>query len=222
MIGTIINVVAIILGSFIGLLFHSKVPEKFIKIAFVGIGIFTLVLGFKMALESNEALFMVFSIIIGSIIGEALDLDKRLNDLSNGLKKRLGNENDNFSNGLITAFLLFCTGSLTILGAIQEGVEGTYELLMTKSLMDGFSSIALASTLGVGVLFSVIPLVLYQGGLTLAAGQLQEYLTTPMITEISAVGGLLLIALGLNILELKEIKVTNMLPSLIIIVLFML
>ncbi len=222
MIGTIINVVAIILGSFFGLLFHSKVPEKFIKIAFVGIGIFTLVLGFKMALESNEALFMVFSIIIGSIIGEALDLDKRLNDLSNGLKKRLGNENDNFSNGLITAFLLFCTGSLTILGAIQEGVEGTYELLMTKSLMDGFSSLALASTLGVGVLFSVIPLVLYQGGLTLAAGQLQEYLTTPMITEISAVGGLLLIALGLNILELKEIKVTNMLPSLIIIVLFML
>lgn len=221
MIGTVINVGTVLAGSALGMLFHSKVPERFVKIAFNGIGIFTLVLGFSMALEGNKPLFMVFSIILGSLIGEWLDLDDKLNRLSDRLKKRIGSENDNFSNGLITAFLLFCMGSMTILGAIEEGVKGTYDLLLTKSLMDGFASLALASTLGFGVMLSVIPLFLYQGGLTLLAESLQGYMTDPMITELSAVGGMLLIALGLNILELKQIKVTNMLPALMIIILFM-
>lgn len=221
MIGTIINVGTVLGGSTVGMLFHSKVPERFVKIAFNGIGIFTLVLGFSMALEGNKPLFMVFSIILGSLIGEALNLDEKLNKLSEKLKKKIGSDSDNFSNGLITAFLLFCMGSMTILGAIEEGVQGTYELLLTKSLMDGFAALALASTLGFGVMLSVVPLFLYQGGLTLLADSLQGYMTEVMITELSAVGGLLLIALGLNILELKEIKVTNMLPSLIIIIIFM-
>ncbi len=221
MIGTIINVGTVLGGSTVGMLFHSKVPERFVKIAFNGIGIFTLVLGFSMALEGNKPLFMVFSIILGSLIGEALNLDEKLNKLSEKLKKKIGSNSDNFSNGLITAFLLFCMGSMTILGAIEEGVQGTYELLLTKSLMDGFAALALASTLGFGVMLSVVPLFLYQGGLTLLADSLQGYMTDVMITELSAVGGLLLIALGLNILELKEIKVTNMLPSLIIIIIFM-
>ncbi len=221
MIGTLINVGTVLGGSTLGMLFHSKVPERFVKIAFNGIGIFTLVLGFSMALEGGQPLFMVFSIILGSLIGEALDLDRKLNKLSERLKKRIGSKSDNFTNGLITAFLLFCMGSMTILGAIEEGVQGTYELLLTKSLMDGFAALALASTLGFGVMLSVVPLFLYQGGLTLLADSLQGYMTEMMITELSAVGGLLLIALGLNILELKEIKVTNMLPSLIIIIIFM-
>ena len=221
MIGTFVNVVAVIVGSLVGLAFHSKVPQRFIDTAFNGIGVFTLVLGIGMALKSNNQLFMVFSIIIGSIIGEFLDLDKRLNNLSEKLKVKLKSNDANFTDGLITAFLLFCMGSMTILGAIEEGINANAELLMTKSTMDGFASIALASTLGVGVLFSVVPLLIYQGGLTLLAAQLQDYLSEAMITEISAVGGLLLIALGLNILEIKKIKVTNMLPSLLIIILFM-
>jgi len=220
-IGTFVNVVAVIVGSLVGLAFHSKVPQRFIDTAFNGIGVFTLVLGIGMALKSNNQLFMVFSIIIGSIIGEFLDLDKRLNNLSEKLKVKLKSNDANFTDGLITAFLLFCMGSMTILGAIEEGINANAELLMTKSTMDGFASIALASTLGVGVLFSVVPLLIYQGGLTLLAAQLQDYLSEAMITEISAVGGLLLIALGLNILEIKKIKVTNMLPSLLIIILFM-
>jgi len=221
MIGTIVNVITVIVGSIIGLLFHSKVPKRFIEIAFIGIGIFTIVLGISMALKSNQQLFLVFSIILGSIIGEWLDLDKRLNNISEGIKTKLKSKNDNFSNGLITAFLLFCMGSMTILGAIQEGINANTEILFTKATMDGFAAIALSSTLGIGVLFSAIPLFLYQGALTLLANQLQDYLTIEMITEISAVGGLLLIALALNILELKKIKVTNMLPSLLIIILFM-
>ena len=221
MIGTLVNVVTIIIGSLIGLAFHSKVPQRFIDTAFTGIGVFTLVLGIGMALKSENQIYMVFSIIIGSIIGEFLDLDKRLNNLSEKLKVKLKSNNENFTNGLITAFLLFCMGSMTILGAIEEGIHANIDLLMTKSTMDGFASIALASTLGVGVLFSVVPLFLYQGGLTLLAAKLQDYLSEAMITEISAVGGLLLIALGLNILEIKKIKVSNMLPAILVMVLFM-
>ncbi len=221
MIGTVVNVVTVIIGGTIGMLFHSKVPKRFIDIAFNGIGVFTLILGVSMAIQSQQQLFMVFSIIIGSIVGEGLDLDKQLNRLSERFKKRLKSKDSNFSTGLITAFLLFCMGSMTILGAIQEGVNQSPDLLLTKATMDGFAALALASTLGIGVIFSVIPLFIFQGGLTLLAGYLQNYLNEPMITELSAVGGLLLIALALNILELKAIKVMNMLPSLVVIIIFM-
>ena len=221
MIGTLVNVATVIIGGMIGLLFNSKVPKRFIDIAFNGIGIFTLILGVSMAIESKQQLFMVFSIIIGSIIGEGIDLDKQLNRLSERLKKRLKTKDSNFTTGLITAFLLFCMGSMTILGAIEEGVNHSPELLLTKATMDGFAALALASTLGIGVVFSVVPLFIFQGGLTLLASYLQNYLNDPMIAELSAVGGVLLIALALNILEVKTIKVMNMLPSLLVIILFM-
>ncbi|WZL80352.1 DUF554 domain-containing protein [Vallitaleaceae bacterium 9-2] len=221
MIGTLVNVATVIIGGTIGVLFHSKVPKRFIDIAFTGIGIFTLILGVSMAIQSNQQLFMVFSIIIGSIIGEGFDLDRQLNRLSERFKERINSKDSNFSTGLITSFLLFCMGSMTILGAIQEGVSQSPDLLLTKATMDGFAALALASTLGIGVIFSVIPLFIFQGGLTLLAGYLQHYLTDAMITELSAVGGLLLIALALNILEIKTIKVMNMLPSLLVIIIFM-
>jgi len=221
MTGTIVNVITVFIGSLIGLQFHSKIPEKYIHIAFQGIGIFTLVFGFGMALKSQEQMVMIFSIIFGSITGEWLDLDKRINDLSTKLKKLVKSENETFTDGLITSFLIFCMGSMTILGAIEEGIQGNSELLLTKSAMDGFASMALASTLGIGVLFSIIPLFIFQGGLTVLAMFLQNLLTQEIITELSATGGLLLIALGLNLLEIKKIKVTNMLPSLVYCVLFM-
>lgn len=223
MIGTLINVAAVIVGSVIGLIFNSAIPKRFINIAFTGIGIFTLTLGISMAINMNEPMLIVFSIIVGSILGEALDLEKRLNGFSEKLKSKLKLSGDTFSDGLITAFLLFCMGSMTILGAIEEGVQGTYELFLTKSLMDGFAAVALASTLGIGVMFSVVPLFIYQGGLTLVASSISQFVTganDPIIVELSATGGLLLIALGLNILEIKKIKVLNMLPSLLFIIVF--
>jgi len=222
MIGTIINVIAVILGSVIGLVFRSKVPQRLINISFVGIGIFTMILGIQMAIASQEQLFLVFSVVIGSIIGELLDIDKGLINISEWIKKKLNSDNDRFTDGLITAFLLFCMGSMTILGAIEAGINGNIDLLKTKSLMDGFGALALSSTLGIGVLFSAIPLLIYQGALTLLASSLQDYLTQPMIRELSAVGGILLIALAFNILEIKKIKVSNMLPSLLVILIFML
>ena len=214
--GTIINAAAVIIGSSIGLLIHSKLPKKIISISFQGIGLFTLFLGVTMASKTNDYLIMIFSIVIGSIIGELLAIDKGINKFSNWLKSKVKSNNAKFSEGFVTSFLLFCMGSMTILGAIEEGLGNEPNLLLAKSLLDGFSSVALAASMGIGVLFSAIPLLLFQGGLTLFAGALEGFLTEAMINELTAVGGLLLIGLGINILEIKTLKITNMLPALII------
>ncbi|MBS4015295.1 MAG: DUF554 domain-containing protein [Candidatus Latescibacteria bacterium] len=222
MIGTLINIGAVIVGSVLGLLIHAKLPLRFIRIVFQGIGIFTIFLGIKMALKTGNLLIMVFSIVIGSVIGEFINIDKGINNLSDCLKRKIKIGSDKFSEGLITAFLLFCLGSMTILGAIEEGLGGRPNLLLTKSLMDGFSSIALSASLGIGVIFSVIPLLIYQGGLTVFAGFLQNFFNQVMINELTAVGGVLLIGLGINILEITKIKISNMLPSLIIVIILVL
>ncbi len=218
MLGTLVNVGAIIVGSVIGLFIRTKLPQRIIKIVFQGIGLFAIFLGVKMALKTDHLLIMVLSIVIGSIVGELINIEKGINNLSEYLKRKIKLSSDKFSEGLITAFLLFCLGSMTILGAIEEGLGGRPNLLMTKSLMDGFSSIALTASLGIGVIFSVIPLLIYQGGLTLFAGSLQHVMPSILINELTAVGGILLIGLGINILEILKIRISNMLPSLVIVI----
>jgi len=216
MLGTLVNIGAVLVGSTIGMLFHRRLPDKIIKIVFQGIGLFTLFLGFSMATKTANFLIMIFSIVLGSIIGQLLSLDEAFDKFSNRLKRRIGSQNDKFSEGLITAFLLFCMGSMTILGAFEEGLGNPPNLLYAKSLLDGFSSIALSAGLGIGVPFSTIPLLIYQGGLTLFAGWLGEFFRESVINEMSAVGGLMLIGLGINILEIKALKVINMLPGLVV------
>ncbi len=218
MIGTLVNVATVVAGSLIGLLFKSRLPERFIKIFFQVIGLFTLYLGFSMALKSTHVLQMVFSLILGAIIGESLHMDRGMEKLADRMKKHFKSKHERFSDGLLTAFLLYCMGSLTILGAIQEGMTGDPHLLLIKSLMDGVSSIALASGLGIGVLFSAIPLLVFQGGITLLAMWLGDFFPVVMVTELSAVGGILLLGLGIDILGIKKIKVINMLPALVVIV----
>ena len=215
-IGSIVNAGAVILGSTIGLLVHSRLPDRITKVAFHGVGLFTLFLGLYMALKTANFIILIFSILIGSIIGGVIDIDKYPNRFSEYLKKKLKIKNESFSEGLITAFLLFCIGSMTILGAIEEGLGGYPHLLFAKSVMDGFSSIALSATLGIGVMFSAIPLLIYQVGLTLFANLFQNILSPSVINEITAVGGLILIGLGINILEIKKLKFINMLPALIV------
>jgi uncharacterized membrane protein YqgA involved in biofilm formation len=216
MLGTLINAGAVIAGSLVGLSIHSKLPERITKISFQGIGLFTLFLGVSMASETGELILVIFSIVLGSIAGEALDLDNYINRFSEYIKSKIKSDNDKFTEGFITSFLLFCVGSMTILGAIEEGLGGKPNLLLAKSVLDGFSSIALASTLGAGVLFSFIPLLIFQGAITLGAGLVQNFLTPEVINLLTSVGGLLLIGLGINILEIKKIKITNMLPSLVV------
>ncbi len=213
--GTIINISTVLLGSLIGILFRSKLPERFIKIVFQGIGLFTLVLGVSMALKSSHLLVMVFSLIIGGILGEMLRLETRVENIANQLKNKFKLGSERFSEGMVTAFLLYCMGSMTILGAIEEGLGNGFDLLLTKSIMDGFASIALASAFGTGVAFSVVPLLIYQGGLTLLTAFLGDYFSDVITTDMTAVGGVLLVGLGINILEIKKIKVLNLLPAIL-------
>lgn len=218
MLGTIVNVLAIILGSIIGLLIKSKIPERINKIIFQVIGLFTITLGITMAIKTNNFLIVVFSLIIGSIIGELFDIEKYLETLSLTLKNKLKSSNDKFSEGFITATLIYCIGPMAILGSIEEGLGNDPNLLFAKSVLDGVASIALSSALGIGVIFSTLPLLIYQGGITLFAGYVSKYLNDALIIELSAVGGILLLGLGMNIAEIKRFKVVNMLPSLLVVV----
>ncbi|QNL21354.1 DUF554 domain-containing protein [Hyphobacterium sp. CCMP332] len=218
MTGTIINVILVLLGSTIGLIIHRRFPERIRIIVFQAIGLFTVVLGIYLSLKSQAFLVIIFSLISGALIGEGFYLQERIEKGGDNLKNWLKVKNENFTEGLITAFMLFCIGSFTILGAIEEGLTGDFTLLLTKSVMDGFSSIALASAFGFGVIFSVIPLFIYQGSLTIFASYIAPYLDPVLQNEISAVGGILIIGLGISILEIKKIRILNLTPALITLV----
>ena len=215
--GSIVNALSVIIGSIIGIYFGSFLSEKIRKTVFQIIGLFTLALGIQTSLKTNQFLILLVSLIIGTIIGEScLSIEKGIESLSNKIK--LQSENKLFSEGLITAFLLYCVGSMTFVGSIEEGIHQDRTLMFTKSLMDGITSILLASSFGTGVLFSAIPLLIFQSALTLGAHYFESYLHPELITEISAVGGVIIIGIGLNILEITKIKVGNMLPALLLII----
>ncbi|MFW6365859.1 MAG: DUF554 domain-containing protein [Spirochaetota bacterium] len=221
MIGTLVNIAAIITGTAIGLVLRSRLPETLVRTVFQAIGLFTLTLGFMMALKMENLLIVIFSLVLGAIIGQTIDLESRMERFGNSLRQRFSVGTERFSEGMLSAFLLFCMGSMTILGAFDEGLKGDPTLLLTKSVMDGFASIALSSALGIGVGFSVIPLLLYQGGLTLLSGLIGRFVGASVISELTAVGGILLVGLGIEILEIKKIRVFNILPAIVLVVLFM-
>ncbi len=217
-IGTIVNALAVIAGSLIGLFLHNRFPENIRRISFQGIGLCTLLIGIQMALKVDNILILIFSILTGSITGEALQLHKNFERFGDFIKRKLKSKNEKFTEGLITAFILFCVGSLTILGALEEGLRNDPTLLYTKSMLDGFASIILSSVYGLGVLLSAVPLFIFQVFITLSATLLQPYLSDPVINQISATGGVLILGLGINLLEIKDIKITNMLPALVYVV----
>ncbi len=217
--GTLINVAAVLAGSTIGLLFHARFPQRMTGILFQATGLFTIALGLFMALKAEEWIIVILSLMLGSLTGEWLNLEGFFNDTASNIGRRLKIGNEKFNEGLLTAFLLFCMGSMTIIGAIEEGMGGNPELLYIKSLMDGISSIALASGLGWGVLFSVVPLFAYQAGITLLAAGFGEFLPALMISSISSTGGILLIGLGLNLIGVAQLRILNMLPSLLFVLL---
>jgi uncharacterized membrane protein YqgA involved in biofilm formation len=215
MTGTFVNVVAVIVGSTVGVLVGFRMPERLTRIAFQGIALFSMAIGVNMAIKTANWLLLVMSVVVGALAGELIDIDRHLTRFGNWLKAKTRLKSERFSEGMVAAFLLFCMGSMTVLGAIEEGLGMPPNLLLAKSFMDGFASIALAATMGIGVAFSVIPLFVYQGGLTLLAGSLQNLLADAVVTEVSAAGGLLLIGMGITMLEIKKVKVLNMLPALV-------
>jgi len=220
MIGTLVNTGAVIVGSAIGLVFKKALPEKYQVIYFQAVGLFTLLLGVKMSLGISAPLLVVLSLVLGGIAGEALALENRIERLGAWIKAKTNSRNDKFTDGLTTAFLLFCMGAMTITGAIEEGFGKTSDLLLTKSIMDFFSSIMLASALGIGVLFSAGLLLAFQGGITLLVSLIGRGIPEEIISEITVVAGIILIGLGINLLEIKKLKIINLLPALLLICVF--
>lgn len=216
-IGTLVNALAVTIGGIIGLALNKSLPDKIKVIVFQAIGLFTIVISLQIAFKTENVLILVFSLIIGGIIGELADLEKRIERLSDAIKSRLRIKSSTFTEGLLSAFLLSCIGSMTIVGSINEGLRGDRTLLLTKSILDGFSSIVLTSSLGIGVVFSVVPLVIFQGGITLLAAQFQNYFSPILINNLTGVGGVLILGIGINLLEIKKIKVTNLFPSLFVV-----
>jgi uncharacterized membrane protein YqgA involved in biofilm formation len=221
MIGTIVNTAAVAAGAIIGILLKKKMPERVTSIYFQAIGLFTMAIGMSMAVKMEHILIVVASLALGSLLGEWMNIENRVNTLGENFKQRFRIGSEQFSEGLTTAFLLFCVGSMTILGTIQEGTGGSPDLLYTKSLMDFFSSMLLASAFGVSVALSAIPLFIFQASLTLIAMFAGSFFTPEIILELTSVGGILLVGLGLNILHISNLRVMNMLPALVVVVIML-
>jgi len=223
MTGTILNTATIILGGLLGLRFGKTLSEKSRETIIIGLGLFTIGISISMFLETNNSLIVLGGILIGSLLGEYLGIEDRINKLGERLEAKFNNgpssspTRKNFIVGFMASSILFCTGPMAILGAIQDGLVGDFQLLAIKSVMDGFAAFAMASTLGIGVLFSGPMVFIYQGFFSLLAVQLQSIMTPAMVAELTATGGLLLIGLTFSsLLEIKPIRVGNFLPSLVI------
>ncbi len=218
-IGTLFNIATVLFGGLIGLMFKKIIKPDINKKIFFVMGLFTLVLGFSIAIKTTSFILMLIALVLGTMIGEYYDIDFLITNLLDKVKNKFKIKDENFSDGFLTAFVLFCVGSMTIVGSIDEGLGKPPNILYTKAIMDGFSSVILASTFGVGVLFSTFPMLIFQGSITLLAFTYKDFFPASLIEHISCVGGVLIIAIGIKILGYNEIKPTNMLPSLVLIIL---
>ena len=220
--GTLLNVATVLLGGALGLLIGGRLPERFQSIVIGGLGLSVLVIGMDNALKTGNILILLGSVLLGGLMGEMLRLDDGLNNLGAYLQKRLagsGEGSSTFSEAFVTSSLVFCVGPLTILGSIQNGINGSIELLAVKSMLDGFAAFAFAAALGWGVLVSAVTVLLYQGGISLLAWSLAYGVPSgdnPYIIEMTAAGGVIIIGVGLKLLNLKELKLANYLPALAI------
>lgn len=214
--GTVINVVAVLVGGGIGTLVGARLPEGIRKTAMQGIGLVTVLIGVQNFLEFDNPLVPLVAVISGLVIGELLGIENALKRFGDALEKRFSKGGSPVSRAFVTTSLLFCIGPLAILGSLQDGLSGDYRLLALKSALDFVASLSFASVLGWGVLLSAGTVFLVQGALTLSAGLFGEFLTEAMVGGMTATGGVLLLGLGLGLLELKEVRVANMLPALVI------
>lgn len=224
MVGTLINTGAIVVASALGVLLCGRLSDRYSRIIISAMGLVTLILGVSMAIKAQEMILVVVSLVVGSLVGELIGLDNLFNRGATALRSVLpssGNgttDKDRFTEGFVTATLLFCVGSMAILGPIQEAAGQEPTLLLTKSVMDGVSAMFFAASFGIGVMLSALPVLIYQGSISLFAGSAMTFLDPATMADLSATGGILLVGLGISILGLRRINVINMLPSLVIIV----
>ena len=216
MIGTAINVGTVLVGSGVGLFAGSRLPDRVHETVFKGLGLLTLVVGMKMALETQNILVLLGSVLTGALVGEVVGIQSGLDRVGDLLQAKFGRCRGRFSEAFVTSSLVFCVGPMTILGSIQDGMTGNYDLLVMKSILDAFSSLAFAATLGIGVMFSAVTVLLFQGGLTLGASLVEGRLNEAMIAEMTACGGLMILGIGFVLLDISKPRVANFLPSLAI------
>jgi len=228
MLGTIVNALAIIGGCLVGLVVKGRLTEKISKTIMNGLALCILYIGISGALKGKDTLQMIICIALGALVGEIIDIDKRLNNLGDMIEKTINskkkksspNEKISISEGFVTSSLLFCVGAMAVVGSLESGLQGNHTTLFAKSILDGISSIIFTSSLGIGVILSSIAVLVYQGIITLLAGGLSAILTDTVISNMSAVGSLLIVGLGFNMLGASKIKVANLLPAIFIPIIF--
>lgn len=217
----IVNAIAIIIGSIIGLLFGNRLNKKYQEVVMTVVGLCVLYIGIDSVLQTDNMLILIISSIVGTLIGTWMNIEEKLNSLGSLLKKPFKNvKNENFVDGFVTSTLIFAVGAMTIVGSIEAGLLGKYDVLYTKSIIDFITSIVLASSLGLGVIFSFLSVSLFEGCIVLIAILSSGLFSDVLIANISGVGGILIIALSLKVLNIKEIEVANMLPAVVIPIVF--
>ncbi|HHX24451.1 MAG: DUF554 domain-containing protein [Tepidanaerobacteraceae bacterium] len=217
MLGTIVNTVTVVIGALLGCLLKERFSENIKNTVMHGLTLTVMLIGISMAISTSNFLIVTLSMVIGGIIGELLKIEDRLNAFGNQLEARFAKEDGNFTKAFVSASLVYCVGAMAILGAIQSGLSGDHSTLFVKSILDGVSAIVFSSTLGIGVAFAAIPVFLYQGAIALGAASVKAFITDTIITEMTATGGLLIFAIGINLLGLNvKIKVGNLLPAVLV------
>ena len=217
--GTIVNVITVIIGSCLGLLLKKGLSERLTNALMVAVGLAVAYIGIDGSLSGENMLVAVLSLVIGAVIGEWLDIDRRLNRIGELLQRKLAKKSDSESTiaqAFVSASLLFCVGAMTIVGSLQSGIANDHNTLFVKAILDGISSIVFAATLGAGTLLAVVPVLVYQGSIALLARFVAPYLTDAVIAEMTCVGSLLILALALNLLNITKIKVANLLPAILV------
>lgn len=217
MIGVLVNVATVILGSLIGLLLKKGLPQTVQKTVLAGLGLCTAFIGIKGALSGENTLVMILSIVLGAIVGSLLDIDGALNRLGAWVEKKFKKEGQpgTVAEGFVSATLLFCVGAMTVMGSINAGLRGDNEMLFTKALLDMFAAMMLTASLGFGVMLSALSILVVQGGIALLAGTLEPLLTATAVNEITCVGSIMVVAIGLNLIGVTKIKVANMMPGIL-------
>ena len=222
LLGTLVNTCTVIAGALIGMLLKKGIPKRISDTVFYALALVTIYIGISGSLAGKNTLLAVIVMVLGALMGEALDIDKRVNSIGKKLENKFdkGNQSSTFAQGFTSASLLFCVGAMTIVGCLQAGIKGDNTILFTKSAMDFVSSMIFASTMGVGVLFSAVFVLVYQGLITLLAGVISPLLTDAVIAEMSCVGFIIIIGLGLNMLNVTKLKIMNFVPAIFLPILF--
>lgn len=223
MIGVIANAISVIIGATVGLLAKKAIPESWNTIIMKGMGLISLYIGIRGIFDGENTLVMIFSMVVGAIIGESADIDGRFNSLADRIEKKLdsrGNGESNFAQGFVTSSLLFCVGAMTVVGSLNAGLKGDLTLLLTKTIMDGVSAVMFAASMGIGVLFAAVPVIVIEGGIVLIAGLVEPFLQTAVVNEMTCVGSILIMSIGFNLALDSKLKVLNYMPALFLPIVF--